>query len=777
MKTHLGHQHLATLKTKPNFGLVASHIHLHAEFSSHSASLDRQHKFCYCFAQRKSLKMPRKAIKRGVFKAGHQFYAPYSSKMVTTTALSTWGPRLSQAEFDRVAKPSPCGQLYRVSDAEGQYGTTNLLRPRKVKAPCRTEEYLQRQDESTSSGEMRLMSKGKLSDMWNEARLQHDQYPGRCDNQHLSFCEDSELQKGLCWKETLKCDNCGYIGIRHKLYDEVPSVSRGAKTAAPNLGWQVGLQESSMGNTRSRVVLAAANIPPPSRKAMNRAAAKVCDITSAAIEQELCKERLKLKETNKMRGLAEDAPINISIDGRYNSTVIASRNKAGQNASQAISIAVEHQTAQKKVVAAYMDNKLCWTGSWLRNRGFAVDCPGGHEGCTATIAAAEPLSELRMGEKIGDMFADEQVMVKYVTTDGDARTAEGVQAAMKKLFPDWEVIRKADPVHIGQSQIRETMKSQFSDEMFSGRTREEKKEQQKTLALDIKNRSHAIFTKLFQETGGNMPQVSRRMHWVLDATIDCYSGDCKRCRKHSVVCNGGKKNNWWLKSCYLNTGVLRRDMLTPTKEDRQLLRELLRIRLGEAALLLLDQNTNTCKNEAINRSLSATMPKNVNWARTGRGRMLATCDRINKGIGESLLYKLEVVGAPVTKGGAVARAVRQLQHEGEYKKQYRKRADVRRRQTQARFTQRREHHAAKMARKSCRDSRGAYLKGQLDPQVDRRRLQAQRRLQTEQRRRLRQAQQASRSGRGGRRGALRGRTADHTYAYNFRRRTDHTYAQ
>lgn len=684
--------------------------------------------------------------------------------------VSTWGRRLSAEEFDRVAKPSPCGQLYKVTDAEGRYGSTNLLRPRKKRAPTVTDQYLKR-DETSNAREMRLVEQGKNSQMWNNAAREHSQFEGRCNNPQFSI--HKEIKKGLCWKQALKCTNCGYVGTLHKLYTEVPSTRRGAKAAAPNLGWQVGLQETPMGSSKSRVLLAAANIPPPSRNTLNSTAAKVCTLTSAAIEQDLCRERLQLRETNKMRGLDEDAPINIAIDSRYNSTVIASRRKAGQNASQAISIAVEHQTGQKKIVAAFMENKLCWTGSWLRNRGFTVHCPGGHEGCTATLPAAEPLSELKMGEKLGQMFADDRVLVKYVTTDGDARTAEGVQSAMRKLFPDWEVIRKADPVHIGQSQVRETISATFSDHMFSGRTRELKKERQRVLALDIKSRSHAIFSRLYQETGGNMSKIARRMPGVISATIACYSGDCSHCRKTSVVCSGGTRNSWWQKSVYLNTGVLSRDMLMPTEEDKILLKELLRIRLGEAALHLLDQNTHTCKNEAINRSLSASLPKNVNWARTGRGRMLATCDRINKGIGESLLHKLEVVGAPISRGGRVARAIQQMQHECQYNKAYRKRKDVRRRRLQAAFTQRREHNRVKMARKNA-DTRGAYLKGQLDPKLDSKAVQVQRHLVTEQKRRLRQAKQHSNRCRAEHK---HGRLRDHTYVYNFRQKTDHTYTQ
>lgn len=709
---------------------------------------------------------PRKS-KKQLFKAGHERHAPFSKNRQPETSMSVWRPRLSEEEFDRVAKPSPCGQMYTVTDAEGRYGDANLLRPRRVQAATRTAQYLKREG---THGEMRLVQRDKISNMWNETGREHAEYEYKCSNPQFDI--KKEVKKGLCWKQQLKCNNCSFVGKMHNLYEEVPSSHTGAKAAAPNVGWQVGLQETPMGNTKARLLLAAANIPPPSRTTMNKMAAKVSKLTSAAIEQELSRERLRLQETNKMRGLPEDAPINVSIDGRYNSSVIASRSKAGQNASQAIAIAVENQTAQKKVVAAYLESKLCWTGSWLRNKGYAVHCPGGHEGCTATIPATEPLSELRMGEKLGDMFADERVLVKYVTTDGDARTAEGVQSAMRKLFPDWEVVRKADPVHIGQSQIRETMSSTFSGHMFSGRTREEKKEQQRTLALDIKNRAHAIFAQLFHETGGNMAKISRRMPGVLSATVDCYSGDCSHCRRTSVVCNGGSRDNWWHRSCYLNTGVLRRHTLRPTEGDRLLLKELLRIKLGESALLLLDQNTNTCKNEAINRSVSATMPKNVNWSRTGRGRMLATCDRINKGVGESLLYKLEVVGAPISKGGAVARAVRQLQNDTQYQKAYRKRADVRRRKTQTKFAQRRQHHHAKVARKA-RDNRGQYLKGQLDPKVNRKCLQAHRHLQTEQRRRLREVKQASRTVRE----QQNRKQADHTYAYNFRRKTDHTYAQ
>ena len=54
------------------------------------------------------------------------------------------------------------------------------------------------------------------------------------------------------------------------------------------------------------------------------------------------------ERTNRARGVPEDAGINISLDGQYNSMVIVSRRKAGQNASHTVGIAIEQQTAKKK---------------------------------------------------------------------------------------------------------------------------------------------------------------------------------------------------------------------------------------------------------------------------------------------------------------------------------------------------------------------------------------------------------------------------------------------
>ena len=57
--------------------------------------------------------------------------------------------------------------------------------------------------------------------------------------------------------------------------------------------------------------------------------------------------------------------------------------------------------------------------------------------CTANLSAFVPLSEYEMGRKIGTQLALEGMLVKYAITDGDARSAEGIDHALKVLHLMW----------------------------------------------------------------------------------------------------------------------------------------------------------------------------------------------------------------------------------------------------------------------------------------------------------------------------------------------------
>ena len=90
----------------------------------------------------------------------------------------------------------------------------------------------------------------------------------------------------------------------------------------------------------------------------------------------------------------------------------------------------------------------------------------------------------------------------------------------------------------------------------------------------------------------------------------------------------------------------------------------------------------------------------------------------------------------------------------------------------SKYRQHREHTAAK---KSRQGQTGRYLKGQLDLQVNRRKVSAQRRLQAAQRKRLRDAQAETGRAEQSQGTSRTGARLDHNSALHYRDKTDHTY--
>ena len=97
-----------------------------------------------------------------------------------------------------------------------------------------------------------------------------------------------------------------------------------------------------------------------------------------------------------------------------------------------------------------------------------MTCPGGHAGCSANTHWQVPLSEYELGKSIGETLNAESAFVKYVTTDGDSRSAAGIAEAMQMLNPMWKVEHQADPTHLGQAQFRYCYNAHFSSGMIPG---------------------------------------------------------------------------------------------------------------------------------------------------------------------------------------------------------------------------------------------------------------------------------------------------------------------
>ena len=182
--------------------------------------------------------------------------------------------RLTRNIFERVAKVSPSGVLY-APDADGQPGPAMLLRPAQGLETETSTRYLEEKDDTDN--EMRLMNNGKQAEMWNNSFMEHIKR-AECDQPHFTI--EREIKKGLCWKQSLKCSNCTYSSKLYKLYTEVTSDGPGAKAAACNVGLQVGLQDSPIGNTKARMLIASTNTPPPALSSMQRLSNTVGTVTN-----------------------------------------------------------------------------------------------------------------------------------------------------------------------------------------------------------------------------------------------------------------------------------------------------------------------------------------------------------------------------------------------------------------------------------------------------------------------------------------------------------------
>ena len=119
----------------------------------------------------------------------------------------------------------------------------------------------------------RILHMRKTADLWNEAIKDHAKLHPECSG-NLMWDESGEIQRGVAWREQLKCEVCSFVSKRHNLYAEVETNKRGPKPAAINYGIQVGLAHTSSSGTGLRKVLLSANTPAPSKSSMQVTANK-----------------------------------------------------------------------------------------------------------------------------------------------------------------------------------------------------------------------------------------------------------------------------------------------------------------------------------------------------------------------------------------------------------------------------------------------------------------------------------------------------------------------
>jgi hypothetical protein len=219
---------------------------------------------------------PKNVRKRG-FRKGHVGYVTWMRSRAVQEdgeSLVTWMPRLTEVEFERVAKVTP-GGLIEIPDAEGRCREGKLLRPKH-------------DDDDESSYLKPDDSREEMQEMYNDCIQQHSTEQNMCAIPEFTICR--EVKVGLCWQCAPRCRKCGFTSSLYKLYNEIETGKRGRKPATPNVGLQVGLQESMTGNVTGRVILTCLNLPVPNRSVMQRTANKVAAATATMTQEDLARK-------------------------------------------------------------------------------------------------------------------------------------------------------------------------------------------------------------------------------------------------------------------------------------------------------------------------------------------------------------------------------------------------------------------------------------------------------------------------------------------------------
>ena len=198
-----------------------------------------------------------------------------------------------------------------------------------------------------------------MQEMYNDCIRLHSAEENKCAIPEFTICR--EVKVGLCWQCALCYRKCGFTSSLYKPYNEIEMGKRSRKPATPNVGLHVGLQESTTGNVKGRVIITCLNLPVPNRSVMQRTANKVAAATATMTLEDLAMRRERVKHENRLRGLPEDSPINIAMDSRYNSATITGAYHAGQMQVRPLLLPLKNSQVTVTLLAlAYRTNCVLW---------------------------------------------------------------------------------------------------------------------------------------------------------------------------------------------------------------------------------------------------------------------------------------------------------------------------------------------------------------------------------------------------------------------------------
>ena len=585
--------------------------------------------------------------------------------------------RVSEKAFEKIVKKSKNG-LFSIPAADGSEGAAILLRPIKEAPHLSSPVTL---DETTPQEENILAEKTKLMDALNTAIREH----GKTSCSDLTLDLVDMVPWGHYCKVRVACTKCHFVTGMQKLYVEANRQRPGPKEAKGNLRLQYLLQEMPIGNEKVRLVLAALGIRPGSRAGMQINANKVSEATAKLNTEDMAKWAGEIKAVLQARGVTHADHISVAVDGRYDGASYKSWATPGRGATAATGVMIEKVTDQQKVIGMVHLNKTCTLGSRLRGLGHAAKCGVGdesHIGCTANLPHYEDISEKQMGKEMARSLIDSHgLLISYVTTDGDALSAQGIANAYKEAGIDMEVTRFSDLTHKGACQRKRLMKWDFAAQSFGLNplgnqwSAAERLKCRQALANDVELRCALTLRKVFEHYDNNLEKVKKSLPRVINYMLRCYGGDHSACQSAKLSklngCAGVPLNTWFQSSAHLSGCRISSFNFNIT--DKEKVCEVIEMKLGANNIASMAQLLTTQKVESVNRAINVSDPKNFHFCRNSKGRNHSAIHRVNNGAEESIRLKLENDGCSLPPASKAARAIkeydRKLAHSKNYKKQ------------------------------------------------------------------------------------------------------------
>lgn len=305
------------------------------------------------------------------------------------------------------------------------------------------------------------------------------------------------------------------------------------------------------------------------------------------------------------------------------------------------------------------------------------------------------------GRKIGKQLLNspEPLKVGLVTTDGDGRSAAGIQEVM--LTANVETEHCLDPGHLFRGVRRAVSKLKMSDYFVEAESSREKNRKQTRLGDDLTYRVSSEYNAAIAVSANHEDLQSRLANAIL-AILDCYEGKHRKCARYSHVCG---KQLYTFPYLHSDGGKL-----TFTANDRSLLNQILTEKLGRHAVDKMKYGRNTQKAEAANHGYSFVNCKShTTYARNAKNRDHAAILTMNNGPGLSIAKKTAALGTPISKHSPASRALNVMQARKGYQSTYARSPQAKKSRSKQRTTRFQMHARLKTSAKS------EYKKDQLNP--------------------------------------------------------------